>query len=145
MRLHTFLLTLLFPSFACFAAADTPAAHEHSQLEERMEEMSSAFKKLRRQVGDASKNENSLELLAKIRKESEASVNLVPAKAAELPEAERAKMVQAYQAEMKKLIDHLTALETALKGNNNAEAQEVVNKLAAQQKSAHREFRKPKD
>ncbi|PTY06351.1 hypothetical protein DB347_13050 [Opitutaceae bacterium EW11] len=150
--------------FALLLVAAAPLAHaaeghnhakhspnaEHSsdagtELGDRMDEMGDAFKALRRQIEDASKNPSSLEQVAILKKNATAALNLVPAKAADLPEADRPKFVSGYKTEMKKLLGHLDELEAALKAGDNAQAAKTLRAIGAEQKDAHREYRKPQD
>ena len=118
--------------------------HEHSELEEQMETMRSAFGKLRKQVADASLNASSLELAAKLKKSAEASIALTPARAASVPEADRAKFIEGYQAGMKALVAEVEKLEAALQADNNTEAAAIVAKLGAMQKDGHKGYRAQK-
>lgn len=120
------------------------AGGEETELDGKMDDMNGAFRKLRRQINDASANASSLELVAKLRKASEESAKLVPEKAAKLPEAERAKFVADYEAKMKEFIAEVDKLKAALEVGKNEEAAAVLNKLGSLQKSGHREFRVPK-
>lgn len=114
-----------------------------TELGEQMDHLGSAFRKLRRQAGEAAKNESSLELVATMRGAAEAALKLVPAKAADLPEADRAKFVAAYQEQMQRFIGTLDALAKALKAGDNAEAQKLVGELGSLQKAGHKEYKKP--
>ncbi len=116
-------------------------AKEETELDHKMEDMNGAFRKLRRQIADASANASSLELVAKLRKASEESVALIPAKAAKVPEADREKFVADYQAKMKEFIAEVDKLKTTLEAGKNDEAAAILNKLNSLQKSGHREFR----
>lgn len=130
------------------ARAQTPppaaasSAHESTALEDRMEEMRSAFGKLRKQAGDASANESSLALVARLRAAAEASVALTPARAEDVPEAERAKYVEAYQAKMRAFLAEVDKLEAALKAGDNPAAVAAVARLGAQQKEGHKDYRR---
>src|SRR5690349_20810384 len=106
-------LSLLLAGSAAFAAdeapaataAPTPAAKEkkpETELSKKMEKMNGAFRKLRRQATDATKNADSLEQVAILKEYAAAAAKLEPAKAATIPEADRAKWVADYRAEMKK-------------------------------------------
>lgn len=118
------------------------AGGKHSELEDAMEKMNGAFRKLRRQVADATKNANSLELVANLRAASEKSVDLAPKLAAERPEAERPAFIAAYKKQMQEFVAALAPLEAALKANNNAEAEKIVADLGARQKQGHKDFKK---
>lgn len=139
---------------ACFALAPlradpaSPASaapySDTTELGERMDEMRVAFRRLRRQVADASANASSLELVARLRKASEQSAALAPAKAAALPEAERAAFVADYREKMKSLIAEVDKLKAALEAGENEEAVALVARIESLQKAGHREFRSSK-
>ncbi len=143
-----FLLPVLL--LAAIAVA-SPAADERkgeqaevvTELGEQMDRMSTAFRKLRRQAGDAASNESSLGYVATMRQAAEAALALTPAKAADVPEADRAKFSEGYRAQMNKLIAALGNLEAAFKAGDNATALKLVSELGALQKSGHREYKKP--
>ena len=130
------------------AEAAKPAAakgeEKHSELGERMEKLNGAWRRLKRQAADATKNEGSLALVATIKKEAEAALAYKPDFTAEQPAANQAKFVEAYKTEMKKMIELVGKLEAAFKAGKNDDAAKVIAELDAQQKSSHKEFRKPK-
>lgn len=144
-----FRLVFCIAGLACvagaglFAAEHKPAPEEITELGEQMDRMSGAFRKLRRQAGDAAMNAASLELLAVMRQTAETAQTLIPAKAADLPESARARFTKAYQAQMDKLLAALTKTEAAFKAGDNAAAVKLVGELADLQKASHREYRKP--
>lgn len=148
MRTSLLIATLALATFSLpLRAQPAPGpgagapAKEETELDHKMEDMNGAFRKLRRQISDASSNASSLELVAKLRKASEESVALIPAKAARVPEADREKFVADYQAKMKEFIAEVDKLKTALEAGKNDEAAAILNKLNSLQKSGHREFR----
>ena len=128
------------------APAHGPGDHEHhhkeTELGKRMEVMGKAFKKLRKQVGDASQNASSLELVASARKAAEEAIDLTPEKAASVPESERPKFIADYKDGIKKLIAKFDALSEALKANNNAEAEKIFKDISSFQRKEHHEFQK---
>lgn len=108
-----------------------------------MDSMSQAWKKLKRQAADATKNAESLQLVATLRSAAEEAAKLEPAKAADVPVADRAKFVAEYRVGIKKLIAALTQLETALQAGKNDEADKLVADIGALQKAGHKEFKRP--
>lgn len=126
------------------APAPAQPANDHTELGERMSALSRAFKKLRLQVGDAAKNEDSLRLVATIRENAEASLQLEPEKTADLPESDRAKFKAEFAARMKSLLADIAKLESALRAGDNPEAGKIVQGLADAQKEGHKEFRRKK-
>jgi len=133
-------LAVLLPALPSLRAADDK---KETELETTMGKMNGAFRKLRRQVLDASKNAESLELVASMRAASVKSTELIPALAADKPEAERAAFVAGYKKQMQEFMAALAPLEAALKANNNAEAEKLVAGLGAMQKKGHKEYKKP--
>jgi soluble cytochrome b562 len=155
MKIRTFLFGLTLPVLMgtpVLLNAQPPAsppAHDHgpekpeTELEGKMSSMNRAFRKLRRQITDAAQNDESLKLVAQIKQAGEDAVKLIPAKAADLPEAERAQFVADYQKKMKSFLGEVDKLEAALKAGNNENAAKIVAELGAMQKEDHRAFRKP--
>jgi hypothetical protein len=109
-----------------------------------MDEMRGAFKKLRSQIANPDANASSLQLVARLRSASEASIPLIPEKTQLLPEADRDKFVAAYVAKMKDFLAEVQKLETALKAGKNDEAASILSRLGTMQKEGHREFRPAK-
>lgn len=142
------VLSLLVAS-AAFAADGAPAAapaapkekKPETELSQKMDKMNSAFRKLRRQAGDATRNADSLEQVAILREYAEAAAKLEPVKAGEVPAGDRAKLVEGYQAKMKELQAGLAKLETAFKAGQNEEAAKIVQELGALQKEGHKEYK----
>ena len=116
---------------------------EDTELEKKMEKMNGAFRKLKKQVADPANNATSLDLVATMQACAADATKLVPAKAADLPEADRAKFVSSYQEKMKGFQDELVKLTALLKDNKNEEASKLVAALGQMQKDDHKEFRRP--
>ena len=107
-----------------------------------MQKINGAFRKLRTQVTDATKNDDSIAQVAIIKENATASLKLTPMKAADVPAADQAKFVAEYQAEMKKFIEAVGKLEAALKAGKNDEAKTFFDALGGLQKEGHTEFKK---
>jgi len=158
IRLPLFFLTLVLALAPALRADDAkpaapaaPAAakakeadDDETELGDDMHKMSSAFKKLKKQVADPSKNAASLELVATMRQYAEASLKLTPAKADDIPATDRAKFESDFQAKIKSLLDEIGKLEAALKDNKNDEAQKIVAELGTIEKAGHKDFQRPK-
>jgi hypothetical protein len=150
MKISVLLLTFIcafaiVPGVRAQAGQSKKDADPETELGKRMEKMSGAFRKLRRQVEDPSKNADSIAQLKIIRENAEASLKFDPVKKADLPAGDRAKFVTAYQAEMKDFIGLVGKVEAALKANNNEEAKKLCGAMGDQQKKGHKEFQKKKD
>lgn len=148
LRLLATLLALIAAApfaLAAESAPATPAAPKEkkpeTELSQKMDKMNGAFRKLRRQAGDATKNADSLEQIAILREYAEASIKLDPYKAGEVPAGDRAKLVEGYQAKMKEFQSGVAKLEAAFKAGQNEEAAKLVQELGSIQKAGHKEYK----
>jgi soluble cytochrome b562 len=140
MKLRLFLTALLL------ALVASPLVRaEGTDLEKEMKSMGKAFKQLKKQASDAAQNTASLALVAQMQKAAANASALVPAKAADLPEKDRAAFTDSYKAKMKEFTAALAKLEEALKSGDNAAAAKLVAELASLQRADHKEFRKEND
>ena len=122
-----------------------PAGKEvETELGQKMDKMGAAFRALRRQAADPSKNADSLAKVAAMRENAEASMKLDPIKKKDLPAGEQAAFVAKYRAEMKKFIGMIDQLEAAFKANKNEEAAKILGTMADAQKAGHKDFQKKK-
>lgn len=124
------------------SAAKPAHDHEETELDDKMSTMNSAYRKLGRQINDASKNEDSLKLVGTIRKSAEEALKLEPARKADVAPADQEKFVANYRAGMKRFIAEVVKLEEALKANDNAAAAKLVDSMKAMQKEGHRDFKR---
>ncbi|HVS52998.1 MAG TPA: cytochrome b562 [Opitutaceae bacterium] len=147
MKNRLLLVTLICGLVAApfIRAEDRPMQkEEQTELGDHMEKISGAFRALGRQIGDATKNEDSLKRIAVIREQAEAAMKLDPAKKADIPADQQAKFVADYQAKMKAFIADVNKVEAALKAGNNDEAKNLLQSLKQDQKEGHTEFQKKK-
>lgn len=146
MKIRSLLLTLIAALVIApgVRAQSKKDAEPETELGKRMEKMGGAFRKLRRQIEDSSKNADSLAQLAIIKENAQASLKYEPALKSEKPAAEQAKFVAAYQAKLKDFIALVGKVEAALKANNNAEAAKLCGQMGDTQKESHKEFQKKK-
>lgn len=145
MRRFLLLLVATLIALPALPSATLSAAEKgnETELEKVMGQMNGAFRRLRRQVADPTKNAESLQLVATVRKAAEDSVKLVPALAAERPEADRPAFVAGYREQMRGFIAALAPLEAALKAGDNPKAEAAIAELLALQKKGHKEYKKP--
>ncbi len=130
------------PAAPAPAAAPAPKEKKNeTELSKQMEKMNGAFRRLRRQAADATKNADSLEQVAILKKYAEASLKYEPFKATEVPAADKAKMIEGYKAKMNDFLASVGKLETALKAGNNEDAARIVQELGAIQKEGHKEYK----
>lgn len=143
MKLRPFLAALLLAliTYPLVRAEDGPT----TDLEKEMKTMNKAFKQLKKQAGEAAQNASSLTLVALMEKAAVTSADLIPAKAADLPEKDRAEFTASYKASMKEFTEALAKLEAAFKAGDNAAAAKLVADLNNLQRADHKKFRKPQD
>lgn len=115
-------------------------AAEDTELAKQMEEMDDDLKKLRKSLKAPAENPASLELLSKLQMVTVTSKVLIPVKAAELPEAEKAKFVAAYRKDMAVLLEHLCQMEVALLDGDNAKAEELFKGLKKIEDDGHEKY-----
>ena len=146
-------LTLTLAAAVCLGAASLPRAavaqdkEETSQVKDldtelakQMEVIDEGMKKLRRTLRKADSNAESLEWIDKIEKASAKSKDLVPAMAAKIPEAERAKWVENYKKDMDVFIKAVGEMKAAVKAGKNDQAQEVYKTLKTHEDKGHEKY-----
>jgi soluble cytochrome b562 len=145
MRIRHLLLAVLLTAPANFVLSAEPhhPPQEETELEDKMDLMGTAFRKLKRSVNDATQNPASLQLVAAMRTAAAEAEKHVPAQTADVPVAERAKFVADYRVKMKDLLTTLEKLEVALRADKNDEAARLVAELSVMQKVGHKTFKRP--
>ena len=138
MKIRVLLITL---ARALVTSTGVRAADE-TEMGAKMEKMGGAFRALRRQISDASKNADSIAKVQAIKVNAEASLKLEPDLKKEKPAAEQAKFVESFRADMKKFIELCGKLEAALKANDNKAAEKLCGEMGDSQKAAHKQYKK---
>ena len=116
-----------------------------SELNNTMEEMDDAMKKLKRTIRKAESNKESLKLISEIQKQSLLCKEMTPTKTEKLPEADREKFVKAYRKEMAGVIIDLCTMEQAILDGDNAKAQETYKALVEREDKGHDQFMPKKE
>jgi soluble cytochrome b562 len=129
-------------SMAPAAATDT---EKKTDLDLRMDKVSKAFRKLRKQVADPTQNASSLDLLATMQAALKEAVDLTPEKADDVPADQRAKFIADYKAGIQGMLDEFTKLGDALTAGKNDDAAKIVADIFALEKKDHTSFRRPDD
>ncbi len=147
--------TLFFPTAALLRADETPPPappgdgqmkkHEEpdTELGKVMEKMNHAWRQLRKQSADPTRNASSLELVATINEQTKKALTLQPDTTKDKPEADRAKYVEGYQAKMKEVQEKLAKLSDAFKANDNTTAVALIKEIGGLQRSGHKEYKRP--
>jgi len=132
------------PAVQPTAPSKGPSEEKKTDLEVQMDKMGKAIRKLKKQIGDPTQNASSLELLSTMEGASKEALNFTPAKAADLPEDQRAKFVDDFRAGIKDLQARFAKLQEALEAGKNADAVAMLGEIQDFEKKEHKEFRKPK-
>ena len=143
-------LRLLLTALTAFAVSVPVAVHaqdsdqeHHTEIGKHMEKIAKAVKKLRSQIGDASQNDSSLQLVATIHDEASAAVDLKPEKEKDLPEDQQAQFQEQYQAGLKEFLKAVDKLSDLLKAGDNAGASAQLKQLLNLERQDHKKFKKP--
>ncbi len=141
--------TFAVSSRVAFAADEPkPATDSHvkkGELSEHMGEMEESLKKLRRTLRKPEAAAESLQLISALQKGAVAAKEMVPTRAAKLPEADRAKMVNGYRKDMAGLIVTLCEVEQAVIDGNAEKAQELFKTIKTQEDAGHDKYMEEDD
>lgn len=140
------LLALLLAGAPALAAAEAPAAapkpeKEDTELTKKMDKLNAAYRKLRKQAGDATQNDDSLKQVAIMKESATAAAQMEPFKLTEIPAADRPEMLEGFRAKMKEFISTIDQLGAALRAGHNDEAAKLVETLKGLQKDGHKEYK----
>jgi soluble cytochrome b562 len=132
-----FLLTPLAVVAACLGTA---IAEDDTPLSKEMSSMNRNLRTLKRQVADASKKDDSLALVEKMKANVAASTKLEPAKTSEQPAADKAAYIEKYKAQMADLDKALDELKAAIEKGDAEGAQKIFEKLSDLKEKGHKDF-----
>jgi len=144
MKIRLLLFTLI--SALALAPAGLRAADDEDQTElgAKMEKMGGAWRRIKAQVSDASKNDDTLTKLGTMKENLSAALKLEPETAKSKSGAEKAKFVSEFHARIQKEIDRIDKITAAVKAGNNADAAKLVGEVDHDYKDAHKTYKKPK-
>jgi len=111
-----------------------------TELAKQMETIDEGMKKLRRSLRKPENNKESLEWIEKIEKAAAKSKDLIPARAAKVPEGERAKYVENYKKDMDTFIKSVGDMKAAVKDGKNDLAQDIYKTLKTQEDKGHEKY-----
>lgn len=137
---------------AVFALAFGPAVHAQdakkdepeTELGQKMDKISSAWRQAKRQLSDPAKNADTLAKLTTVKDHMAAAIKLEPALKAEKPAGEQAKFVADYQAKMKDVSAKIDEVIALVKAGKNEEAAKLAGTVDQDTKQAHTQFKKGK-
>lgn len=131
---HLLTLTAALALGANLAVADdTPLAKE-------MSSMNKALRSLKKQVADPAKKDDSLALVAKMKKNLEESLKFDPAKTKDQPAEGKDAYLAKYKEQMQALGKSIEELEAAIKDDKPEDAKKVFEKLSEQKEKGHKDF-----
>jgi hypothetical protein len=144
-------VSFVTPAARAAANDEKPAAHARAAeghheggenpLHEEMEAMGKAFKKIRSQVSDPTKNESTLQLVNELERHTLAAKSMTPRGAATRPTDERAKYLADFRVDLANVLRGELELEEALVDNKNDKAAESVQSIADMMSQGHKAFR----
>jgi soluble cytochrome b562 len=142
------LAAALLAGGACLPRVAVAAAQDEekkvkdldTELAKQMETIDDSMKKLRRSLRKAESNPESLKLIEAMEKAAVKAKDMIPAKVGKMPEAERAKAVEAYKKDMEVFIKSVGEMKAAVQDGKNDKAQEVYKELKKQEDKGHEKF-----
>ena len=116
------------------------AADDDTPLGKEMSAMNKSLRTLKKQVADATKKDENLALVAKMKVNLAESVKLDPAKTKDVPEADKVAYLAKYKEQLDTLGKSFDELEVALKADKPDDAKKVFEKLSDQKEKGHKDF-----
>ena len=132
----THLLTI-----AALALALPAFAEEETPLGKEMEKASKAQKALGRASKEGKVTKDMVSKVAEIKAAFEAALKLEPAKAKDVPAAEKAKFLADYKAAMEAAIKDVDALKVAVESEKAEDVAKALEKLNNGKKEGHKAFK----
>ncbi len=139
------LTSYLFLSLivAIGAPIQLSAEEEHTPLGEAMEDIGGAWRRVKRQASDSSKNEATLALVAKMQAAVKQGMQYKPALLEDIPAAEKKDFLIGYGRGMKAFSNKLDQLAAALTAGDNQAAAAIVAEIDELRKKGHTKYKKP--
>jgi len=121
-------------------APTEPGKVKKTELHEHMEPIEEAMKKLRRTIRKPDGAAESLDLISRIEQEALVCKAMVPSRTATLPEAERAKFLNAYRKDMATFITQVLQMESAVIDGDADKAMTVYKGLKTFEDDSHDKY-----
>lgn len=128
--------SLLLPLSVTVQAAES----EDTEITKSMERMASSYRTARRLAPNPANNARTTQSLETIRTQALEAKKHIPLRAAEVPEAARAKFVEEYQKQMDAFVAVVDKALVALKANDNPTVVALIAEMADIQEKGHKEF-----
>ena len=130
------ILLAIFSLAGHIARAD----EKSTPLGDKMKIIAKSVKQLKKQIADPTKQQSSIDLVEAAQKAAEDGKQLVPAKAATVPEADRPKFIADYQMQIDALIKDFATIDTALHDGKYDDAQKAFDTLGDVKRDGHKKF-----
>jgi prophage DNA circulation protein len=143
MKIRLFLIALI-SAIAMGTIAIRAADDDQTALGAKMEKIGGAWRKVKAQIADSSKNEDTLAKLAIVKENLVAGTKEEPELAKSKSGAEKDKFVADFRAKMKEETERVDKIIALVKAGKNAEAAELVGVADQASKDAHKSFKKGK-
>ncbi len=129
-------LSLMAPVSAAETATEQPAS-----LADHMSAIKSSLRAIKRMADGGQISDDAVAIAQKARQAAVAARELPPKNIVMLPEAERDKQIQAYQAAIDVMVAELATLETLAGSKDAAKVLAQLAKLSDVEKDGHQRFR----
>ncbi|MEX0323759.1 MAG: cytochrome b562 [Puniceicoccaceae bacterium] len=139
------LTSYLFLSLliAVGAPVQLAAEEEHTPLGESMEEIGGAWRRVKRQASDPSKNQATLAMVARMQAAVKEGMKHKPALLEDIPAAEKKDFLVGYGQAMKAFATKLDKLADLLAAGDNDGAVAVVVEIDELRKKGHTKYKAP--
>ena len=117
------------------------AEEDDTPLGKEMSAMNKSLRTLKRQLADATKKDENVGLVGKMKVNLDASKKLDPAMTKEVPAADKAAYLAKYKDQMDKLGKSFDELEVAIKADKADDAKKIMDKLSDQKSKGHEDFK----
>jgi hypothetical protein len=121
------------------------AADDDTPLAAEMKAMNKSLRTLKKQAADASKKEENLGLVAKMKKNIEAAAKLNPITTKDVPAADKAAFLAKYKDQMASVSKSIDDLEVAIKADKTDDAKKIFEKMSDEKEKGHKDFTKEDD
>jgi soluble cytochrome b562 len=132
----------LFTTVIAIAALAIPAlADDETPLTKEMEKINKILKGVGRAAKEGTLNKDLAAKVAEAKTACEAAAKLEPAKAKDVPAADKAKFLTDYKGAMEAMGKDLDALKAAIEAGKNDDAAKLLEKLNTGKKEGHKNYK----
>ncbi len=135
-------LKYLFTLLAACTIAVPAFAEEETPLGLEMEKVGKGLKGVNRNLADPAQKDANLAKLVEVKAALEKAATMEPAKAKDVPAAEKAKFIEDYKASVAESIKGVDALKAAIEAGKAEDAVKAMAALNDGKKEGHKKFKK---